>query len=682
MSKKTKFIIVILSVLKLWLVAAIPITAIGAAGHDDRLFLNLAHSFAQGEWLGIYNQLTLAKGPMYSIWLAFNFYMGLPLLFAQHLLYLCAGLMLVIALRKVVKHSFILIFLYALVIFSPHLELITRVGREGIYPALSVLVLAGLVGLYTNRSNKLINFGLWATFLGAVLTVFWLTREEGVWIMPSVILIIAYVVFLTYRTEQLSSVFFKKTVLCLLPLLILFGGLQLVSFINKIYYNTYTVVEVKSESFLSAYGALSRVKHPNWKRYIPVPREVRQSIYQASPAFKELEYLLEEQLKGWQNPGCRPYPETCGDIAGGWFMWVLREAVALAGYHKSGDVATHYYLRLAGEINTACDKGILDCLPERATLIPPLTQAHIRPTIEAFWQGIKSLMMGFNYRINNNLTSEGTEELLVLFRDMTRERLAPLPQPNQMTTIRGWAFSLKDEKVYFQVKSRRTDSFELEKLSRVARPDVYSHVKNQTGINYEQAKNSGFFIKSSCVEACDLLIFDNQSLLAIINLNTKERKVFSDVLMFHFDAITIENKEQFPMQNRLNKLKITILQGVAQVYQLVIPWFCSLAIIAYLVSFSIGILRRQFTFLFILNTAIVGAIMARLLIIALIEVTSFPAINFRYMSPLFPFLLIFLVLTIVDLMSLATLHRGDKKHTPKSLSRGDKDSFYERLLFT
>jgi len=646
-----KTMIVILSAVKLWLIAAIPITAIGASPHDSRLFLNLAHSLIQGEWLGVYNELTLAKGPMYSIWLAFNFYIGLPLLFAQHILYMSAGLILIITLRKLITPQIILVFLYALIIFSPHFDGITRVARHNIYPALSILVFAGLVQLYTNRSNKLINFGLWAVFLGFSLTAIWLTREEGIWIIPSIVLIIAYVVFLTYKTEQLSSVFFTRTAICLLPLLILFGNLQFVSFINKIYYNTYTVVDVKSESFLSAYGALSRVKHPNWKRYIPVPKEVRQSIYKASPAFKELEYILEERLKGWQKPECLHHPEPCGDIPGGWFIWALRNAVALAGYYKSGELANQYYTRLAKEINTACVLGSLDCLPERATLMPPLTQKHFKPSIEAFWQGSKLLITGFEYRINNNLVSRGTEESLVLFREITWGTLAPLPsQITQAMTINGWAFSLKDKKIYFQVTSQQTNSLELEKLSNVLRPDVHSHVKNKTGVNYEQAKNSGFSIKSSCVESCDLFVFDDQSVLAIINLDTKERKVFSNDLMLSIDNITIGNYKQSPMQNSLNKFKINILQNIAHIYQITVPWLRSLAIIAYIISFIIVILYRKFTFIFILNTAFIGAIVARLLILSVIDAASFPAIKFAYMAPMFPLLLTFSVLAIVDVL--------------------------------
>jgi len=654
MSVKTKFIIVILSILKLWLIAAIPITAIGTADHDDRLFLNLASSLIQGEWLGTYNHMTLTKGPMYPMWLAFNFYIGLPLLFAQHLLYLCASLMLVIALKKVVTQSFILIFIYALVIFSPHMEVITRVVREGIYPALSILVLASSIGLYTNRFNRLIIFALWSIILGIALTAFWLAREEGVWILPSVILVITYMIFSIYRTDQLSSLFLKKIAICLLPFFILFGGLQWISIINKMYYNTYTVVEFKSESFLAAYGALSRVKHPNWKRYLPVPKEVRHSIYKISPAFKELEYSLEEQLKIWQIPGCRLY-KICNDISGGWFMWALRDAVALAGYYKSGSTAEHYYSRLANEINTACDNKQLDCLPQRVTMMPPLAQAHIKPVMKAFWKGMKHLVRGFNYPINNDSISHGTEELLVLFQDIARERLAPLPsQKNDQTMIiiRGWAFSLKGEEIYFHIRSLQNEnSNDFFKLLRISRPDVHSHAKNKTGIEYKQAKDSGFLIQSSCSKSCDLLIFDQKAILAVIDLATKEKKFLSDDLWVHIDNVKQEKlKKQLTLQNRLNQVKITILQKIAQFYEFFIPWLSILAIAAYIISFSISILHRKLTFLFVLNTAIIGAIIVRLLILALIDATSFPAIDLLYMSPLFPLFFIFLLLSITDVM--------------------------------
>ena len=32
-------------------------------------------------------------------------------------------------------------------------------------------------------------------------------------------------------------------------------------------------------------------------------------------------------------------PAACGEVAGGWFMWALRDAVAKAGYYQNGIIA-------------------------------------------------------------------------------------------------------------------------------------------------------------------------------------------------------------------------------------------------------------------------------------------------------------------------------------------------------
>ena len=63
-----------LTVLKLWLTRGQGVFALGSAGHDDRLFIELAQHLIRGEWLGPYNELTLAKGPFYSLFIAAAFW--------------------------------------------------------------------------------------------------------------------------------------------------------------------------------------------------------------------------------------------------------------------------------------------------------------------------------------------------------------------------------------------------------------------------------------------------------------------------------------------------------------------------------------------------------------------------------------------------------------------------------
>ena len=91
-----------LTALKLWLTRGPGVYAMGSAGLDDRLFIELAQHLVRGEWLGPYNELTLAKGPFYPLFIAATFLVGVPLFLAQHLLYAAACGLFVRALRPMV----------------------------------------------------------------------------------------------------------------------------------------------------------------------------------------------------------------------------------------------------------------------------------------------------------------------------------------------------------------------------------------------------------------------------------------------------------------------------------------------------------------------------------------------------------------------------------------------------
>lgn len=393
--------------------------------HDDALYVRLATRLASGLWLGGFGNKTLAKGPGYPLWIALNYMLGLPLLLAQQLLYICAGLVLILALRRWVKKDVLLVGLYALFLFNPMTfnDQMTRVLREGIYPTLAVLVLAGGAGIFLRYRDKLSRLVLWSVGLGMALSWFWLTREEGVWLLPGLLLLIAGTIYYIYRGYGLSREFLKRSLVCFLPFIILFFFINAVSLINKIMYGSYTVVEFKSDPFLSAYGALSRVKHPHWHRYVPVPREVRNQIYQVSPAFRELKPYLEGDLgKGWAIHAGNLVPQ--GELAAGWFMWAFRDAVALAGHYQSAADADAYYRRLAQEINAACEQGRLACGPERKTMAPPFRFEYLGLTAATFPVALDKVITFYAFSANP-LKSSGDAPSLELFRRMSHSQIAP-----------------------------------------------------------------------------------------------------------------------------------------------------------------------------------------------------------------------------------------------------------------
>ena len=138
-NKSIIFFLLVMTCLKIWLVLGQSMTVYGNFVHDDRLFVNLANFILNGQWLGEYNNLTLAKGPFYSIWMAMSFISGLQLLISEHIFYIFSVLLLILALRPVLSR-WSTAFLYIILLFNPISFAdgpMTRVMREGIYPALT-----------------------------------------------------------------------------------------------------------------------------------------------------------------------------------------------------------------------------------------------------------------------------------------------------------------------------------------------------------------------------------------------------------------------------------------------------------------------------------------------------------------------------------------------------------------
>jgi len=354
---------------KLWLVASQPATCYADAVIDDRLFVNLAWHVAHGDWLGPYNNLTLAKGPVYPIWLAIVYRCGLPLFLCQHLLYALSCALVLRALRPLRLSTGRGLLLFAMLLFNPMTwaSEYLRIVREGIYPALTLLVLAAGTGLMLRRSDSTRTIIAWSAGLGVALTAFWLTREEGVWILPALAILLLPLYLAAWRGNSTERI--RRIGACTLWLPLLLLGLATVSSVNQVYYGVFCTVEYKQRDFLQAYGSLVRVTPARHQQFVAVARETRQRIYAVSPAFQELKPLLEGPLNdGYSIHGA--HLKARDEMASGWFMWALRDAVQYTGHCGTGRDAANYYAKLASEVNSACNCGALDCGPPRATMRP------------------------------------------------------------------------------------------------------------------------------------------------------------------------------------------------------------------------------------------------------------------------------------------------------------------------
>lgn len=423
---------VLLTLVKIWLTRGQAVFAIGPAAVDDRLFLRLAESILHGDWLGNYDIYTLVKGPFYSIWVALVAACGVPLRLAEQCAYAGACALLVRALAPLIQAAWARGSLYLLLLCNPmtyEMIVLGRVLRQNIYTPLAITIFAALVALYTHCGLPLRRLLPWAITLGFAGGAFWLTREESIWIAPSVALLLGAALWGAWqhgRGAQLATMgrALGVATICLsLPLLS-------VCTLNARHYGWFGTVEINSKEFNAAYGALLRLQVGPTYPFTPVSREAREAAYRISPAFAELRPFLEGDIgRSWAGPSQsltqRPPEER--QIAGGWFMWALRDAVAAAGYTHHAREALDFYAQLAREVNAACDSGKIAAGPPRTGMLPPGREGQAQAWAVAFGE-FADYFVAFRGFSAHAPASIGNDPSLQLFRRMTRERLSPSPE--------------------------------------------------------------------------------------------------------------------------------------------------------------------------------------------------------------------------------------------------------------
>lgn len=653
------FLFILLALIKLWLVSGQPLTAIAEYIYDDRLFLDLAQSLIRRDWLGPYMSRTLIKGPFYPIWIAGSFFTGVPLLLSQHLSYIAACISIVIALRPAPLKPAALLALYAVLLFNPMTYadgVANRVLREGIYSSLTLFVFTLTAGLYYRVHHPLRTFGLWAAGLGCALSAFWLTREEGMWIIPSLAVVIIFIVVKLIRDKP--SEYLKRLALCMLPFVLLSVSLGSVAGINKFKYGVFATVEVKSPDFLAAYGALTRVKHANWRPQFPVPRETRERIYKVSPSFAELRSWFEGLPGKNMIADICKYAPVCDDIVGGWFLWSLREAADAAGHHASGQKAMKFYRKIADEVNAACNDGRLDCLAERNTLLSPWHNEYFRPLLSAFFHAFQYLVRMADFT-PSPWPSKGVGAQLALFRDLTHERLTLSPEESAKKEIIGWAFVPSTAERPLNLSVRHADGSLVQADIKIQTSnDIFEHFL-AGGDAFPNARNLRFVINAFCEKECCLQFESDRRIIKRIPLDGSVKYLTTPELYLGLDSIYSQG-DVFPLQSKINAVKITILGGIGRVYQALMPIVVAPALLMYIVIAIRTLRTRTLTRFWPIVSFCILAVTARLFIISMIDVSSFPSIRISYLSPAFSLLLIFAVLTLADFI---TLFQGRIKDT-------------------
>lgn len=632
----------------LWLRSAFPVWAISNATHDDFLFVRQAFYLGAGQWLGPYDNLTLAKGMAYPAFILASFLAGLPLKIAEHLVYLAAaGLAAFIVTRMSGRRALGLI-LFAVLAFNPSLwhEQLARVIREALYGSQSlalVLLLAGAVLGHHSGWRFLSHRFLLFLAAGIVGGMYWLTREEGVWLLPAVAVIFLGLwpgVLACWRRGErraAARMIFAAATGGALAALVAAAMVGAVAFANLRAYGLFTDNEFKNNGYVSAYGAISRIRPEAWQRYVVFPKDARQKAYALSAAARELQPTLDGELgDAWRVLACAQTAfKDCMENTG-WFMWVLRDAAAAAGHYTSARESDAFFRRLAGEINAACDDGRLPCLPARDTMAPPFRWHYATDSLAVVPRLLRIVATLGNGEIGAP-PSPGLQYRIDIMADL----VGPVTRPSAPTTTIIGRIEGKDALPELAVRDRAAAVVRSELFVRPQPPDARKRGR----------KIAEFELITDCRRpTCDLVIGAGPSEQAVplaaiargSSLNEANYELNVDAFLERG-----EGTHRPLAAEKLRALKYAIARPVARAYAMAMPVLAVLALIGCAAAFVLQRSRPLPAGILALSLACAAAIAARVALLAYLDAAAwFGSGSLLYLSPAAPFFLCFVVLGI------------------------------------
>lgn len=434
--------------------------------YDDYWFVSSALHWIYG---GHYSHMAFAQLPVYSMWLKGVSLLGISARLAIDLAWLISSASLGFAVARLLKSVWPGVVIYIFLAFHPYsFVLFDRALSENLLAVVSALAIAGLIELWNLRSVPCIRD--WRRICAICVTalscaIAYHTRKEGIVLLPPLLLL----AFLSFLKRDVfwngDSKFRLGYPMIVIPLVaILFFGVLLAG-TNYLRWGVFTRYELAASGYTRAVNDLIAIDpSTSTPKYVTITAQTRNKAYAQSPTFSELKPFLDGPMGQEVAKYSSTFSGVPGEIANGWFYWTIRDAAAAAGWHVNASMAEQKYKAMAQELENAFSSGQL---PKRWVILP-----FVDPDWAKWMPDLPGALVGEVRQLVDptvaNLVNEPAEDATEIQYDKYVSlvgRRSPLPRfsiKGWMTFPRGTSIGLGNNTVI--------NSWEI--LQGVTRPDV------------------------------------------------------------------------------------------------------------------------------------------------------------------------------------------------------------------
>ena len=494
-----------------------------------------------------------------------------------------------------------------------------RVFREPIYCGQILLLLGAMTyALFCATTNK--GRLLWGALAGAVLGWVWLTREEGIWLIPALSILLAATVLRAVREGNMAYIAAPVT-----AVFFVFAGTQ-VAFraVNWAVYGMFVGVDFKEANFQKALGELNSVVSGETRPFVSVSHATREHIYAVSPAFASLRgYFEGPNGAGWMSGSCRQHPATCGEIGAGWFMWALRDAAANTGHYLSLASASAFFGQLAAEVSIACRSGALECKPRWIAEMPVVPWDQIAKIPSLYLRAIELLVFPPQLGLLAQPSTGNEEHLRPYLRFLNDPLHTESEDVVRPFTITGWYYRSGQD--WFSVQLTDAKGMSLE---RVQSSDIALHFKDPKAIQQR------FILHVYCKVDCSLQFSIPDGMKLEKKLSELKHPPIGFPLgsgTLYIDSVADGFGSLFA-EARRNLFSRSVRGTVQDHYSTIFLPFFVLGLFAFAATTVLRLKAALSNVSYMLALSTWMLVLVRATVLTLIEDTSFPALKGIYLS--------------------------------------------------